>query len=65
MPTGTDSRTVKSLKQQMATQSEQIGRLRTRVGALVDDITLMENDIVRFKQQVSSDIKMLVEKINK
>ena len=65
MPTGTDSRAVKTLRQQMATQNDQIGRLKNRIGTLVDDIAIMERDIARFKEQVSSDIKMLVEKVNK
>jgi len=65
MPAGTDNRAVKALKQQVATQNEQIGRLKNRVGTLVDDMTIIERDVARFKKQVSSDIKMLVEKINK
>ena len=65
MPTGTDSRAVKSLKQQVTAQNEQIGRLKNRIGNLVDNVAVMESDIARFKEQVSSDIKMLVERINK
>ena len=65
MPAGTDSRAVKTLKQRVATQDEQIGRLKNRIGTLVDDLAVMERDIARFKDQVSSDIKMLVERINK
>ncbi len=60
-----ETRTIKTLKKEVASQSEIIGQLRTRIGTLVDDMASMDRDIARFKKQVSSDIKMLVERINK
>ena len=65
MPATTDTRNVKALKQQLSLQSEQIGRLKSRIGTLVDELAVMEKDISRFKKQVSFDIKMLVERMNK
>ena len=65
MPTGTDSRAVKALKQQVADQSNKIDVLRNRVGSMRDDIAVMERDIAIFKSRVQSDIKMLVEKFDK
>jgi len=65
MSTPAETRTIKILKRQLTNQDELIGKLRTRVGSLRDDMAVMERDVARFKEQVQSDIKMLAERINK
>jgi len=65
MSTPAETRTIKNLKRQLTNQDELIGKLRTRVGSLRDDMAVMERDVARFKEQVQSDIKMLAERINK
>ena len=65
MSTPAETRTIKNLKRQLTNQDELIGKLRTRVGSLRDDMAVMGRDVARFKEQVQSDIKMLAERINK
>ena len=65
MSTPAETRTIKNLKRQLTNQDELIGKLRTRVGSLRDDMAVMERDVARVKEQVQSDIKMLAERINK
>jgi len=39
---------------------QQISRLASRISEISDKIAIMEKDVVRFKHQVSEDMKALV-----
>jgi predicted RNase H-like nuclease (RuvC/YqgF family) len=64
MPTtNTETGATRKLKAQVKSQSNEIERLRARVGELVDNIYILERDLSRFKDQVADDIRMVFEKI--
>ena len=65
MSTTAENRSVKALKRQVTDQNEQISSLKQRVNLMRDDMAVIETDISRFKRQVQSDIKMLVEKLDR
>ena len=44
------------LKKQVAEQSAEIGRLRTRLNDLVDNMAIFESDLGMFKKNVSKDL---------
>jgi len=44
------------LKKQVAEQSAEIGRLRTRLNDLVDNMAVFESDLGMFKKNVSKDL---------
>ena len=50
------SRSNVKLKKQVAEQSAEIGRLRTRLNDLVDNMAVFESDLGMFKKNVSKDL---------
>ena len=44
------------LKKQLAEQNSEIGKLRMRVNELVDNMSVLENDLNIFKKNVSKDL---------
>ena len=48
------------MNKQVEEQKNTIARLSTRVSQLVDRIAVLENDVGRFKQSVSKEIKKIV-----
>tara|TARA_R110000824_G_scaffold38302_3_gene117153 strand:- start:132 stop:347 length:216 start_codon:yes stop_codon:yes gene_type:complete len=50
------------LNKQVEEQKNTIDRLSTRMSSLVDRITVLENDVGRFKQSVAKEIKKIVVK---
>ena len=61
--TNTETGATRKLKAQVKSQNNEIERLRTRIGELVDNICILESDLSRFKDQVADDIRMVFEKI--
>ncbi len=59
----TTSRSDAKLKQKIAEQSSEIGKLRTRVNELVDNMAILQNDINMFKKNVSKDLLDVIEAI--
>ena len=59
------TRSNSKLKKQLAEQNSEIGKLRMRVNELVDNMSVLENDLNIFKKNVSKDlidvIKALIE----
>ena len=51
------------LDKELENQKEKVTQLRNRVGQLADRIMILENDLSRFKQNVSNDVKSIVEHI--
>ena len=64
MSTPTEPRTIKKLNEKISNQSTEINKLRRRISSLVDDITIIKNDIKLFKTNVSGDLKNIVENID-
>ena len=48
------------LNKQVEEQKNTIDKLSTRMSSLVDRITVLENDVGRFKQSVAKEIKKIV-----
>jgi len=49
------------LKKQVAEQSVQIGKLRSRINELVDNIAVLQDDVDIFKKNVSKDLLDVIE----
>jgi len=49
------------LKKQVAEQSVQIGKLRSRINELVDNIAVLQDDVNTFKKNVSKDLLDVIE----
>ena len=49
------------LKKQLTEQGAQIGKLRSRINELVDDIAVLQNDVNMFKKNVSKDLLDVIE----
>jgi len=49
------------LKKQVAEQSVQIGKLRSRINDLVDNIAVLQDDVDIFKKNVSKDLLDVIE----
>ena len=64
MPTTTDSKSVKNLRNQVTAQKEQINALLMRVSSLSDKIVTIQNEIKHFKTHVASDVKYLTERVD-
>ena len=60
-----ETRTQRALKKTISEQSATIGNLRNRVSTLADEIADLQNQLSRFKTQVASDIKDIIEHMNK
>jgi len=54
--TTSTTRSDAKLKKQVAEQSAEIGRLRTRLNDLVDNMAVFESDLGMFKKNVSKDL---------
>ena len=54
--TTSTTRSDAKLKKQVAEQSAEIGRLRTRRNDLVDNMAVFESDLGMFKKNVSKDL---------
>jgi regulator of replication initiation timing len=66
MPTTTEERVdTRHLEDQLHNQGVQLGRLRTRVSELVDEITTMKVDIVQFREALSKDLTEIIEHVTK
>ena len=50
------TRSNSKLKKQLAEQNSEIGKLRMRVNELVDNMSVLENDLNIFKKNVSKDL---------
>ena len=61
--TAGESRTNAKLNKELRTQAAEIGKLRGRINQLVDNITILENDLGMFKKNVSKDILEVIEAI--
>jgi len=49
------------LKKQLAEQGVQIGKLRSRINELVDDIAVLQENVNTFKKNVSKDLLNVIE----
>ena len=58
--TGTDNRTTKQLKKQIAEQKEQLAQVRGRLSALRDDLSIVESNVNSFKADVAADMKRML-----
>jgi cell division protein FtsB len=59
--TAGESRTNTKLNKELRTQAAEIGKLRGRINQLVDNITILENDLGMFKKNVSRDLLEVIE----
>jgi cell division protein FtsB len=59
--TAGESRTNAKLNKELRTQAAEIGKLRGRINQLVDNITILENDLGMFKKNVSRDLLEVIE----
>jgi tRNA1(Val) A37 N6-methylase TrmN6 len=59
--TAGESRTNTKLTKELKTQAAEIGRLKTRLNELIDNIAVLENDVGKFKKNVSKDILDVIE----
>jgi predicted nucleic acid-binding Zn-ribbon protein len=50
------------LNKEVSEQKNTINRLSTRISELVDRVSILENDIGRFKKSVSVEIRKIVSK---
>jgi predicted RNase H-like nuclease (RuvC/YqgF family) len=56
-----ENRTNIKLSNQLKTQQEEIGKLKGRINQLVDNITVLESDLGKFKKNVSKDLLEVIE----
>jgi len=59
--TAGESRTNTKLTKELKTQAAEIGKLKTRLNELIDNIAVLENDVGKFKKNVSKDILDVIE----
>ena len=59
----TTPRSEMRLKKQLSEQGNEIGKLRTRINDLVDDMAVMQNDLDKFKKNVSKDMLDVIDAI--
>ena len=59
----TTPRTEMRLKKQMSEQGNEIGKLRARINDLVDEMAVMQNDLDKFKKNVSKDLLDVIDAI--
>ena len=59
----TTPRTEMRLKKQMSEQGNEIGKLRARINDLVDEMAVMQNDLDKFKKNVSKDLLEVIDAI--
>jgi predicted RNase H-like nuclease (RuvC/YqgF family) len=64
MSTTTDSAAVKRLKNKVEKQATQISSLQGRVSELVDNLTLLSNDVKNFKAAVAGEMNQLFDKVD-
>ena len=57
-------KTVDSLKSQVAQCNSKVNELQLRISQLVDEKSLLENQLNRLQETVAQDIKFLYEKLN-
>ena len=57
----TPSKTTTQLKKEIKSQSDEIGKLRSRLNQLVDHMAIIENDLGRFKKNVSKDLLEVID----
>ncbi len=66
MPTTTKERSdTHHLEDQLREQANQLSRMRIRISELVDDLTIVKDDISRFKEGLNKDLSKIVESINR
>ena len=56
-------RSEKRLKKQLSEQSTEIDKLRSRINVLVDDMAVLQNDLNKFKKNVSKDLLDVIDAI--
>jgi len=59
----TAPRSEKRMKKQMSEQNVEIGKLRARINDLVDDMAVLQNDLNKFKKNVSKDLLDVIDAI--
>jgi len=59
--TAGESQTNTNFKKELKTQADEIGKLRGRINELVDELTILENDLGIFKKNVSKDLLDVIE----
>lgn len=59
----TAPRSEKRMKKQMSEQNVEIGKLRARINDLVDDMAVLQNDLAKFKKNVSKDLLDVIDVI--
>ena len=59
----TESYTVKNLKKKITDQAGSIETMKTRLNRLSDDIVVLQSQIDKFKTEVATDMKYVIEKI--
>ena len=62
--TTTETRTVKTLRNEIKAQKEQITTLLLRMNTLSDEISGLKSDMARFKGHVADDVKYLTERVD-
>jgi len=55
------SRSNTKFTKELKTQAMEIGKLKSRINELVDDLAVLENDVGNFKKNVSKDILDVIE----
>ena len=63
--TSTESRTVKSLRNEVKQQKELLASVLDRVSGLSDDISMLKSELDKFKMDVASDVKYLTNRVDR